>query len=156
MQKIKNTKGQTTEITQEQYDELFGKGGKAFRAERGGEYWMVHIDGNVEKMNERGGAVDNYLYLTGNYFRTEAEAIAYKALQEATGRVTHAINEANGGWEPDGTHSKWSFFLNDNHFHTDVDMHNINAYTLPYLKPDTAEKILEEHEEDLRVIFGVK
>jgi len=156
MQKIKNTKGQTTEITQAQHDELFGKSGKAFRAEKMERYWFIDGFGNINFTDEQCRACDNYRHLTGNYFATKREAIAYKALLEATGRVTHAINEANGDWEPDGTHSKWSFFLNDNHFHTDVDMHNINAYTLPYLKPDTAEKILEEHEEDLRVIFGVK
>jgi len=164
MPTIKNTKGKEIEITQEQYDELFGKSGKAFRAwraEYGQTYFFVDSRGIFLNTNDYNHESDNYRYLTSNYFSTKEEALAYKTIQEATGRVTHAIKEANGDWEAvwgGAINAKKNFsyrlfadiFATANNSTTSKEVH-----LLPYMKPDTAKKILEEHEEDLRVIFGV-
>ncbi len=52
---------------------------KRRRAEKDGEYWFVNDFGYVLTDLENNDDVDNYRYATGNYHRTEEEALAYKA-----------------------------------------------------------------------------
>jgi len=52
--------------------------GKRFRAERDGKYWHVDGWGDIIHTTEDFHYADDYRYNTGNYFRTQAEAEAYK------------------------------------------------------------------------------
>lgn len=135
---------------------------KRWRAEEGKKYYHVYAsDGRVEIScpTEHNDSQDQYYYLTGNYFQTEQEAKAYKARQEAIGRVTHAIIEANEGWEPEDDDIMWTISWNTNGYRPLNLMHN--STMLPVLFPwmntrGIALSIISSHKEDLDLIFNMK
>ncbi len=132
---------------------------KRWRAEMGGEYFFINDKGDVVGLTEAGDRFDNYRYLIGNYFQTEQEAEAHKARQEAIGRVTHAIIEANEGWEPEDDDIMWTISWNTNGYRPLNLMHN--STMLPVLFPWTntrgiALSIISSHKEDLDLIFNLK
>jgi hypothetical protein len=49
-----------------------------WRAEFGNDYYCVTTLGHVCVNDERKNTYDNFLYQTGNYFKTEKEAKAYR------------------------------------------------------------------------------
>lgn len=135
---------------------------KRWRAEEGKKYYHVYAsDGGIEIScpPERNDNQDQYYYLTGNYFQTEQEAKAYQARQEAIGRVTHAIVEANEGWEPEDDDIMWTISWNTNGYRPLNLMHN--STMLPVLFPwmntrGIALSIISSHKEDLDLIFNLK
>lgn len=135
---------------------------KKWRAENGGNYFTIHINGEIVIATEKGNHYDNYRYLTNNYFQTEQEAKAYKARQKAIGRVTHAIIEANEGWEPDwedGTQIKHRIIYL--HYIEDLEVNNDaveqSSVIVPYCKTNAiALSIISSHKEDLDLIFNLK
>ena len=131
---------------------------KKWRAEDGGKYW-VNASGDICSNTERFDKYDNYSYLTGNYFQTREEAEAYKARQEAIGRVTHAIIEANEGWEPDWFNGNAVYNIIVEHgFSLNTTLCTLQFPTLfPYCKTNAiALSIISSHKEDLDLIFNVK
>lgn len=132
---------------------------KPWRAESVGEYWFVDDEGDVDSDEEWGHSGDNHRYLTGNYFQTKEEAIAYVDRLEAIGRVTHAIIAANEGWEPDWSdEDERKYYLYYSHSWNEFDCgameRHQEAQTLPFAKSsEIAERIIKEHEDDLRIIF---
>lgn len=134
---------------------------KKWRAEYGGKYW-VNASGDICSNTERFDKYDNYSYLTGNYFQTREEAEVYKARQKAIGRVTHAIIEANEGWEPDwedGTQIKHRIIYL--HYIEDLEVNNDaveqSSVIVPYCKTNAiALSIISSHKEDLDLIFNMK
>ena len=135
---------------------------KRWRAEEDGEYWCVNPKGEVVKFYEKDDRFDDYQYLTGNYFQTREEAEHHKARQEAIGRVTHAIIEANEGWVPDWEDVREEkYYLYYNYPTQNIDYDWMSSYRLtlqlPYIKSaEIAEKIKCSHEQDLLLIFNVK
>lgn len=132
------------------------KGYKLWRAEKGSRYWHVPGDGSVDWSYEEKDSVDDFRYLTGNYFATKEEAEAHKARLAAIGRVTHAILAANEGWEPDWSDEKYYLFYNHfwNEFDWGVMERHQDAQTLPFAKSrKIVETIISEYEDDLRIIF---
>lgn len=137
------------------------KGYKLWRAEKGSRYWYVPGDGSVDWSYEEKDSVDDFRYLTGNYFATKEEAEAHKARLEAIGRVTHAILEANEGWEPDWSDEiEEKYYLYYSHFgDNEFDWGEIGllqeTQTLPFAKSSEIVKtIIAEYEDDLRIIFN--
>lgn len=137
------------------------KNHKPWRAESDGEYWFVDDEGDVISDEDWGISEDNHRYLTGNYFATKEEAEAHKARLEAIGRVTHAILEANEGWEPDWSdEGEEKYYLYYSHFgDNEFDWGEIGllqeTQTLPFAKSnEIVERIIKEHEDDLRIIFN--
>ena len=51
---------------------------KRWRAKRGGKYWFLDDCGVILSNEEWGDDTDDFRYSIGNYFKTEAEAEAYK------------------------------------------------------------------------------
>lgn len=51
---------------------------KRWRAIACEQYWVVESDGHIIKDQELDMTEDTFRYNTGNYFKTEAEAIAYR------------------------------------------------------------------------------
>lgn len=132
---------------------------KKWRAKSKGTYHYVNDLGQINISREENRYDDNYRYLTSNYFQTREEAKAYKARQEAIGRVTHAIIEANDGWVPD--------WINDFSAYNIIVEHgvvmNVTHCTLqsptlfPYCKTkEIARSIIASHKEDLDLFFNVK
>lgn len=132
---------------------------KKWRAEKEREYNHVDDAGYIISMTEEGDDIDNYCYLTGNYFQTEQEAMNYKKLQEAIGRVSHAIYEANEGWKPDGQEDRWIIDTNEDNSIVSVDWVRYGFHTtfLPFCKTkEIALSIIKSHKEDLDLIFNLK
>lgn len=134
---------------------------KKWRAENGGNYFTIHINGEIVIATEKGNHYDNYRYLTNNYFQTEQEAKAYKARQEAIGRVTHAIIEANEGWEPDWeNHAQWKSTIKYDRVSKQYQAYSRSwlhvPINIPWCKNDKiALSIISSHKEDLDLIFNV-
>lgn len=135
---------------------------KKWMAEHRRLYFYTGDDGGVHEAIESCNPISSYRYLTGNYFQTREEAEAYKARQEAIGRVTHAIIEANEGWEPDWddiTEPKYSILYNHETQKLKVasSLATQGAYIFPALQNHyIAGKIRTSHEQDLLLIFNVK
>lgn len=138
---------------------------KKWRAKVGDKYYHVFArNGNVNIAcpAENNDSQDEYLYLTGNYFQTEEEAMTYKKLQEAIGRVTHAIIEANEGWEPEwGNVNQKKWYIIKEHAQNTVqeDWSTTWQYhtAFPHIKnKELALSIISSHKEDLDLIFNFK
>ena len=135
---------------------------KRWRAKKGQPYFYVDGMGEIIRVDDIYDSIDNYRYLTFNYFPTREEAESYKARQEAIGRVTHAIIEANEGWEPnweDGTQIKYRIIYL--HSIEDLEVNNDaveqNIVTVPYCRTNgIALSIISSHKEDLDLIFNLK
>lgn len=138
---------------------------RKWRAERGKLYYIVFAFNSkvkIECCQERNDRQDEYNYITGNYFQTKQEAEAYKARQEAIGRVTHDIIEANEGWEPDwedGNQDKHTIYYD--HYITRLNILQGCGLGIPSVLPfcknkDIALSIISSHKEDLDLIFNVK
>jgi hypothetical protein len=166
--KITLKKDATIEVTDEQYAKLVAvgaiekKSSLPWRAEKGEKYWSVDSYGDITAYTEDNDKTDDYRYLTGNYFKEEAQAEAYKARQEAIGRVRLAILKANDGWEEDwsdDTQTKWYILYAPLQKSFFAMYCNANKYSilLPHIKSkEIAEQILADHEADLKIIFGVE
>ncbi len=137
------------------------KSGKVERV-KDQKYYYANCYGVIEDSNEDFNYIDNYRYLTGNYFLTKKKAEDYKAYLEALGRVNHAILEANDGWEPN-----WSVsHENKNYIELDrtVGVLYVNwcceaqkPFNLDFIKTsELAESIIKTHKEDLLLIFNYK
>lgn len=129
------------------------KSGKPWRAEHGGGYLFVTSGKDKERNLDTRDEADDYRYLTGNYFKTQASADVYLARQEAIGRVTHAILEANGElgsryWVVYAPYNK----LDINWFDKSVDYGQV----LPKISSEEiANQIIKDHEADLKLIFNL-
>jgi len=126
----------------------------------GEEYWGV--DGKVWKTENDNKPFDNWNILTGNCFRTKAEAKAYKQYKEALGRVTNYILDNHPftpDWE-DREQKKWHVFYNYNwgkQLSVDFEWVFQRASLLPYLPSHKAcEQTIKECEDDLLIIFNYR
>lgn len=133
-----------------------------WRAELGGVYWVLTARGIVVDFSEDNEKSDEYRYLVGNYFKTKEECEAKRERDLAIGRVSHAILEANEGWEPDWDDNKeykWSILYNINThsptFMPDNHLWNKIQNVIPFIvSKEIAKKIIKDHEKDLKLIFN--
>jgi hypothetical protein len=135
------------------------EGGKNWRAEIDGQYFVVGVAGDILRWGEHNSICDDFCYNTLNYFRTKEEAEAKKAYDIAVGKVSRMINELNWEWEPnwdDSSEFKYHIFYDNNN---DTYTKTSNSYvqyrlTIPYIKSGgIAEQIIKECKSDLDVIF---
>jgi hypothetical protein len=126
-------------------------GVKKGRVEIGCRYYCVTDHGYVDFLKEMGDPVDNYCYLTGNYFLTKEEAEKHLEYTKALGRVTRRIEELNGGEK-----GKWMIYFSFLNRFTFAEFQGEIAFKLPYCATgDIAQQIIKECESDLKMIFGV-
>lgn len=162
MKKITLAEGTVLEITDEAYQALLdaNKQGR-WRAEEDEDYFLISDSGDVDDDNEDGDGIDDFRFLTRNYFQTREEAEAHLNRLLAIARISDAIDEKNGGWVADWGNDDKKFdicfdreakeFDSD---YTDGDYQFINI--LPYIKSkEIAESIIRDFEGDLKVIFNV-
>ena len=130
---------------------------KRWRAEFYGSYWYVDEGGNVFKGSEIGCRYNDSRYNSGNYFKTEDEAIAKRdydrALQvikdSAEGFVTDWGDGDQEKWEVSYSYHTLSFFVND------VDTNQaISGIVFP--SKDLLEKSLEENKKEWEIIRDYK
>lgn len=128
---------------------------KKWRAERGSGYWYISDVGTCAYDIDVENLTDNYRHLTGNYFQTREEAETYKARQEAIGRVTHAIVEANE--DKVGVFAiVWRNSAYDTLYIDHLDGTIIQQVIPTAVSKDIALSILSSHKEDLDLIFNLK
>lgn len=159
MPQITLENGEKITISQEKYKELV-KPAAPWRASIGEHYCYVNGFG-VHYWTENNDECDNYHWEIGNYFRTVAEAEAYRERQLAIGRVKRAVQKANESWEPD-----WSDFNQHKYeicYDHEIKEFGCNLWTCsephsPFLmrNEDAVKNIIENHENDLKLIWGVK
>ena len=139
------------EITEPEPKQSF----KRWRAENGCGYWYISGYGDIFLYTEQNNDRSDYRYLTGNYFQTREEAEFHKARQEAIGRVTHAIIEANEGKM--GTFA----IVRRNGSYTTMHVDYLKGTIVPLLIPPAVSEaialsIISSHKEDLDLIFNLK
>lgn len=120
---------------------------KRWRAEGGGKYWYLDDYGVVLSNEEWGDDTDDFRYSIGNYFKTEAEAEAYKEYLIARQML---LDDAKGGrFTPNGNNyvgsyscGTWDSTFVCNYFTGDI-----------YFKTKEAlEKSLKEHKEQWDIV----
>ena len=74
------------------------------RLEKEQKYFCLgNYNGDTRDYTEKQDFIDNYNYITGNYFKSkeEAEASNINEVIKATAKVKNRIAELNDGWGPD-------------------------------------------------------
>ena len=69
---------------------------KRWRAEKGCEYWLINQYGNSTSSYDTAASADIHNYNSGNYFKTEEEAIKHREVTYARQRIFDALREAEG------------------------------------------------------------
>lgn len=162
LNEIEITEDQVRQLIKDHPELLEKKGGKPWRGARHETYFTIE-SGVVFDTFEENDLKDSYRYLSGTYFQTKKQALAYKARQEAIGRVTHKILELNDGWEANweqpADNWKYGIYYTPNVEHFQVDYHYYRNYApvLPHMASrEIAEQIIKDHEADLKIIFNIK
>lgn len=133
---------------------------RPWRADKHEYYYFIDTVGGVIRYcgDDRDDG-DEYNYLTSNYFRTEAEAQAYKDYQLALGRVRHAIISANEGWKidwKDDSQIKYQIYYSnyENKFivYKVTSSQDVNGKYSYCRTKEIAEQIIKDHHNDLEII----
>lgn len=95
-----NGKDYEAEVKDEDVKSIEGKKGR-WRASGDEEYWYINSVGCTFPSTDNRDDVDNWSYLTGNYFRTNEEAKAYKSFLQAVGEIKAYIAENGVSFEVD-------------------------------------------------------
>jgi hypothetical protein len=149
----------TVEVDGVRYTRDAVKSHKPWMAKNGGRYYFITGVGGVLGVTEDDDPEDRFCYLTGNYFKTKEEAEAHKAYLEAIGRVTHRVHELNGEWVADWSKTnKCMIYYNHIKHMFFIDMWSAwqFPFILPYMSEQTAQQIIKEYEDDLKIIYGIK
>ena len=131
-----------------------------WRAEENGKYWYAHDIGDVMRGRECGYYEDDVRYLLGNYYRTKEEVEKARDKQIAYMRLTDALLKYNDGWDP-----KW---LTDLESRYTICYNKYSRYFYPisvsgeamlpvlYGQKYACERLIVEHEDDLRTVWGLE
>lgn len=153
-EKIKELEKQIAELKAELEKEKL-------RLNKGDDYYYINAFGGISRYIEYNDSADDSLYEFGNYFKSEEEAEKIAKKLKAIAKVSRAILIANGDWKPD-----WSNYSNKYYIYYcyytadalaigDTLRHKIKMI-LPYMKTKKiAEKIIEDYEEELKIIFEI-
>ncbi|MDI9355325.1 MAG: hypothetical protein QM532_04145 [Cyanobium sp. MAG06] len=134
--------------------------GKKWRAEKREEYYYVRDDGLVEKDKDSYSEIENYRYLTGNYFQTYKLAQQKRVRDLAIARVNNRIRELQGGEMSleeimgiDISKYEIYFDFNDNQYYSCkyTFSYYISVF-LPIRTKEIAQQIIKEHKNDLDLI----
>lgn len=134
---------------------------KRWRVGYNEKYFSINFYWEPVRYVDTNSDLDNYLYSEWRYFETEKEAIKESDKRLALVRVNDAILSLNEWWKEDwnnrGQEKWWIAYNNDNKFFES----GFNTYFIEWnllLKiksEEIAKKIIEEHEEDLKLIFDI-
>ena len=134
------------------------KENKRWRAAKCSDYFYVASNGELCSIHEHYDTTDDFRYSTGNYFKTQEEAQAYKDKLIATQRLTDIINEKNGDWVADWKNlyqSKWMVVKNgeSEEYFPDFTATFKSSLLLPYVKSEEiCEEIIRDHKDLLDAI----
>lgn len=139
-----------------------------WRAKEGERYWfigqggVIDVDGTCEDFYE----IDNYRYLTGNYYRTREEAEQALEVIKAKGRLEHSYYALVGDWKPSKDFFEDSIELKNqqgidweslfyNYILSDGDIYYIPPINKWFENEIQFTQFIKENEEDLKTVFGL-
>ena len=134
---------------------------KRWRADHFDPYFIIDIDWSIQSYFEEWDKEDNFLYSIHNYFQTEKEAIKERDKRLAICRVNDAILSLNEWWKPDWKddyEEKYSIIYEYqyNSFSIANNSYTKRDLSISYMKSEEiADKIIKEHQEDLKLIFDI-
>ena len=85
-----------------------------WRAEYGEKYWCIGGNGHIYSSTEDEHSTDSYRFNTGNYFKTEEEAEAYKEYLLAKQKLMNGIGQllsVESGWDIQGVEQPTDYVL---------------------------------------------
>lgn len=132
------------------FDEWFEeiKEPKRWRAEGGGKYWYLDDCGVVLSNEEWGDDTDDFRYRIGNYFKTEAEAEAYKEYLIARQVL---LDDAEGG-KYSYSEENWCTYSKYTHEWTGFDNDIYHPGMIYFRTGEALRKSLEEHKEQWQIV----
>ena len=134
---------------------------KRWRAEYNENYFSTNYYWEPTKYNDTDSDIDKYLYSEWRYYKTEEEAIKERDKRLAIVRVNDRILELNEWWEEEWNNrgqEKWYIMYNND---KKLFESGYNTYTnewtllLRIKSEEIADKIIKEHQEDLKLIFDI-
>ena len=137
--------------------------GKRWRAEKYGQYFSMAPNGEIVDYYDDYERVDNYLYNTGNYYKTAEEAARARDKQLALVRVTDKLREieADVGWV-----INWDYIDQEKHvvsysrkfnkFDSIFTLRDEQPWFGIYSCRSAINHVIEHMQDDLKLIFGVE
>lgn len=124
-------------------------------------YWSVECTGNICSIHWCDDSVDNWIYLTGNCFKTEEEAEEYKKQIEYTARYKNYIEEHSEplDWENEKQCKYLVEFTYNGHRITVSDYYALKKQGAIYASsPEIIRNAIKEIGEDnfKKYVLGVK
>lgn len=136
-------------ILKDWFEEIYES--KRWRAEGEEYYWSASSEIPCKYIDYR-DSKDSFLYASGNYFKTEAEAEAYVEYLVARQVL---LDDADGGkWKKDGSNYYTFYYHRDGHEWIYInDVNGIHTIGVIYFQDkDKLQKSLEEHEEQWEIV----
>ena len=114
-------------------------------------YYYVNSYGIVSRSHDYRNKDDDYLYGIGNYFKTEAEAEAYKEYLIARQAL---LDDAEGGkWKKHGSNYCAYYEYDEDDWGYDDTLKGMQVIGIIYFQnPDDIEESLEEHKEQWEAV----
>ena len=129
--------------------------------EEGNEYWFTNSVLGVHKDKRKHRAIDKWRRGSGSIFFTKEAAKKEAKRRLAITKVNKRIDELNDGWEPDWENTNQSKYMIYYVYSQDeFDIWNYRStkdeIVLNYMESSyLAEQIIDEMEDELRIIFDV-
>ena len=133
------------------------KENKRWRAEHGNKYYF--FGSNIWTWDDLGLDSDNFLYNSGNYFKTEKEAEEYKEYLLADRKIKDWIlenDEEGTDWK---NFNKLKFYPIINYEYKKIDWGNSSIYKTNFYNVSSSElvqKLIKECEKELLIVFKIK
>lgn len=134
---------------------------KRWKAEKWLYYYAIVSNWEIDFTEHDDLKINDLRYNMGNYFQTEKEAIKERDKRLAIVRVNDKILELNEWWKEDWNNrgqEKWYIMYNND---KKLFESGYNTYTnewtllLRIKSEEIADKIIKEHQEDLKLIFDI-
>lgn len=133
---------------------------KRWRAKYTESYFSTNFYWKPTRYNANDTDMDEYLYSEWRYYETEKEAIKERDKRLAIVRVNDAILYLNEWWKPDwkDDEEKYSIIYERKYdgFAIANNSYSQRDLSISYMKSEEiADKIIKEHQEDLKLIFDI-
>ena len=130
---------------------------KRWRAREGDEYSFLSGSWYIGRSTEQADTVDDYRYITGNYFKTEKEAEQHKAYLLALQTIKDDVEGFAPDWE-DENQEKWHGYYS--YLSNKLDIDYSSSYQIQGVIYFETEKKLEHsqevHEAEWLIVLGVE
>ena len=133
---------------------------KRWRAKYTESYFSTNFYWKPTRYTANDTDMDEYLYSEWRYYETEKEAIKERDKRLAIVRVNDAILSLNEWWKPDwkDDEEKYSIVYEREYdgFAIANNTYSQRDLSISYMKSEEiADKIIKEHQEDLKLIFDI-